>query len=243
MTHPFSRFELLYGTEALEKLKSARVAVFGVGGVGGYTVEALVRCGIGAMDIIDNDTVSLTNLNRQIIALHSTVGQSKVAVMEKRIKDINPDCRVRTFPLFFSEETREQFNFSDYDYVVDAIDSVKAKLLLAEICTNAGVPIIASMGAGNKLDPTRFEIADISKTSYDPLAKVMRTELKKRGIYHLTVVYSKEPPQKPDRERAERLLDVEDLKKRTLPASNAFVPSAAGLIIASKVVNDLTGIC
>lgn len=239
MVNQFSRTELLYGSDAMEQLKRARVAVFGVGGVGGYTVEALVRSGVGTVDIVDNDTVALTNLNRQIIALHSTLGMSKVAVMKNRIADINPACVVNTFELFFNEETQAQFDFSQYDYVVDAIDSVKSKLLLAEICTAQGVPLIASMGAGNKLDPTRFEIADISKTSYDPLAKVMRRELAKRGIKHLTVVYSKEQPVAIEKEKVVHLLDAEDLKKRTVPASNAFVPSAAGLMIASKVINDL----
>ncbi len=240
MVNQFSRTELLYGSEAMEKLKRARVAVFGIGGVGGYTVEALVRSGIGTVDIVDNDTVSLTNLNRQIIALHSTVGQSKVAVMKRRIADINPDCTVNTYELFFSEDTQAQFDFSQFDYVVDAIDSVKSKLLLAEICSAQGVPLIASMGTGNKCDPTQFEIADIAKTSYDPLARVMRRELAKRGIKHLTVVYSKEKPVITNKVKVAQLLEEEGGGKRTLPASNAFVPSAAGLIIASKVINDIT---
>lgn len=238
----FARTELLYGSEGIKRLKNSRVAVFGVGGVGGYAAEALARSGVGALDLIDNDTVSLTNLNRQIIALHSTLGKSKVQVMQERIADINPACDVQTYALFFDDTTQAQFDFSRYDYVVDAVDSVKAKLLLAQICTKQKVRIISSMGAGNKLDPTRFQIADISKTSYDPLAKVIRYELKKRGIRHLTVVYSTEEPVKVNREEVTHLLDEEDLQKRTVPASNAFVPSAAGLIIASKVVNDLTEI-
>ena len=236
----FARTELLYGSDAMARLQNSRVAVFGVGGVGGYTAEALARSGVGALDLIDHDTVSLTNLNRQIIALHSTVGRLKVQVMRERIADINPACRVSTFPVFFDESTAAQFDFTVYDYVVDAVDSVKAKLLLAELCAEQNVRLIASMGAGNKLDPTRFQIADISKTSYDPLAKVMRRELKKRGIRHLTVVYSTEQPVKLNREEVAYLLDKEEMQKRTVPGSNAFVPSAAGLIIASKVINDLT---
>ena len=242
MVGQFSRTELLYGSEAMAKLKQSRVAVFGIGGVGGYTAEALARSGVGTLDIVDADTVSLTNLNRQIIALHSTLGKSKVEVMQARIKDINPDCTVHTYPLYFSAETAERFSFEAYDYVVDAIDSVTSKLLLAELCTHKDVHIISSMGAGNKTDPTAFELADISKTSYDPLAKVMRKELGKRGIKHLTVVYSKEQAVKINPDSVRHLLSEEDLQKRTLPASNAFVPSAAGLIIASKVVNDITGV-
>jgi len=241
MLHQFSRTELLFGSEGMRRLAAARVAVFGIGGVGGYVAEALARSGVGTLDLIDNDTVALTNLNRQIIALHSTVGQSKVAVMKARIADINPDCTVNTFPLFFGEETRAQFDFTQYDYVADAIDSVKSKLLLAECCTACGTPLIASMGTGNKLDPTKFEITDIAKTAYDPLAKVMRYELKKRGIRHLTVLCSTEQPVKIDREQVRHLLSEEDLQKRTIPASNAFVPPAAGLMIASKIINDIVG--
>ncbi|MBQ9227434.1 MAG: tRNA threonylcarbamoyladenosine dehydratase [Eubacterium sp.] len=237
----FARTALLYGSEAMERLKNSRVAVFGVGGVGGYVVEALVRSGVGALDIVDNDTVSLTNLNRQIIALHSTIGQSKTAVMQARIADISPECRVVAHTLFFSEETKEQFDFSQYDYVVDAIDSVKSKLLLAELCTAQGVPLIASMGTGNKTDPTQFCITDISKTAYDPLARVMRYELRKRGIRHLTVLCSTEQPKKPAAEQVQAVQAQENSKGRTVPASNAFVPPAAGLIIASRVINDLTG--
>lgn len=239
MKNQFARTQLMFGDDAMDKLKTSRVAVFGIGGVGGYTAEALVRSGVGTLDIIDKDTVSVTNLNRQIIALHSTIGQSKVDVMKKRILDINPCCTVNVYPMFFDENTADNFDFSKYDYVVDAIDSVKSKILLAKICYDKNINIISSMGAGNKLDPTQFEIADLYKTSYDPLAKVMRRELKKIGVKKLTVVYSKEEPVKIDADRVAHLLDEEDLKKRTVPASNAFVPSAAGLVIASKVIRDL----
>ena len=239
MLNQFSRCELMLGGDAIKKLNNSRVCVFGIGGVGGYVCEALVRSGIGEIDIVDNDTVSLTNLNRQIIALHSTVGQSKVDVMEKRITDINPECIVNKHETFFSEETAGEFDFNSFDYVIDAIDSVKSKLLIAKICTEKNIPLISSMGTGNKLDPTRLEISDISKTSYDPLAKVMRRELKKMGIYHLTVVYSKEEAIKPDENVLKSLIEEEGIEKRTVPSSNAFVPSTAGLIIASKVVKDL----
>lgn len=239
MINQFSRTQLLYGEEALERFKSSRVAVFGIGGVGGYAAEALARTGIGTLDLIDKDTVSITNLNRQIIALHSTVGRSKVEVMKERIADINPDCNVNCYELFFNEDTLGEFDFQSYDYVIDAIDTVKSKILLAVYCTEHNIPLISSMGAGNKLDPSAFQVADLSKTSVDPLAKVMRKELGKRGIKHLTVVYSKEQPVKAELESVKHLLSEEDLNKRTLPASNAFVPSAAGLIIASKVINDL----
>ncbi|MBQ7741255.1 MAG: tRNA threonylcarbamoyladenosine dehydratase [Eubacterium sp.] len=241
MENQFLRTELLFGNEAMKKLSQSRVAVFGIGGVGSYVTEALVRSGIGEIDIIDNDTVSLTNLNRQLIALYSTVGKSKTEVMKARILDINPDCKVNAFELFFNEETAGEFDFSSYDYVVDAIDSVKSKLLIAEICNEKGVRLISSMGTGNKLDPQGFEICDIKDTSYDPLARVMRKELSKRGIYNLTVVYSKEQAQKIDEERIKELLKKEDSPKRTLPASNAFVPASAGLVIASKVIKDLIG--
>ncbi len=232
----FARTELLYGSQGIERLQNSRVAIFGIGGVGGYVAEALARSGVGTLDLIDHDTVSLTNLNRQIIALHSTLGKSKTAVMQERIADINPACRVNTYALFFNAETQEQFDFSQYDYVVDAIDAVSSKLLLAEICTRHQVPLIASMGTGNKTDPTQLQITDISKTSYDPLARVMRYELRKRGIRHLTVLCSTQQPKKPVQESTETLTE-----KRTIPASTAFVPPAAGLAIAAKVVNDLTG--
>ncbi len=242
MINQFSRTELLCGKEGMKRLKESRVAVFGIGGVGGYTAEALARSGIGELDLIDNDTVALTNLNRQIIALHSTLGRSKAEVMKERIADINPECRVNIYELFFDGDTCSLFDFTKYDYVVDAIDSVSSKLLLAELCGKCGTRIISSMGAGNKLHPELFEISDISKTSYDPLAKVMRRELKKRGIEHLTVVYSKEQPVELNLEEARQLLTEEELKKRSVPASNAFVPAAVGLIIASKVANDITGV-
>lgn len=234
MSNQFSRTELLLGKDALEKLKNSRVAVFGVGGVGGYTVEALVRSGIGAIDIIDNDTVSLSNINRQIIATLDTVGLLKVDVCEDRIKSINPDCKVTKYNCFFLPENADQFDFSKYDYVVDAVDTVKAKLALVEICKEKNVNIISSMGAGNKLDPTRFEVADISKTSVCPLAKVMRCELRKREINHLKVVYSKEPAVK-----VNVTDDSDEVNRRSVPGSVSFVPSVAGLIIAGEVIKDL----
>lgn len=234
MSNQFSRTELLLGKDALEKLKNSRVAVFGVGGVGGYTVEALVRSGIGAIDIIDNDTVSLSNINRQIIATLDTVGLLKVDVCEDRIKSINPDCKVTKYNCFFLPENADQFDFSKYDYVVDAVDTVKAKLAIVEICKEKNVNIISSMGAGNKLDPTRFEVADISKTSVCPLAKVMRCELRKREINHLKVVYSKEPAVK-----VNVTDDSDEVNRRSVPGSVSFVPSVAGLIIAGEVIKDL----
>ena len=194
MLDQFSRTQLLYGAEAMEKLASARVAVFGVGGVGGYVVEALARSGVGALDLIDNDEVCASNLNRQIIATTKTIGKYKVDVAEERIHDINPDCRVRTYKTFFLPETKDQFNFSDYDYVVDAIDTVTGKLTIIEMAKEANIPVISSMGAGNKINPAMFEVADIYETSICPLAKVMRHECKKRGIRDLKVVYSKEKP-------------------------------------------------
>lgn len=234
----FSRTELLFGEEAMAKLANARVAVFGVGGVGGYTVEALVRSGIGEIDIIDNDDVSFTNLNRQIIALRSTVGKSKVDVMRDRILDINPDCKVNVHKCFYLPETKDEFDFHDYTYVVDAIDTVTGKIQLVMQANEAGVPIISSMGAGNKINPTMFEVADIYKTSVCPLAKVMRRELKKRNIKKLKVVYSKEEAIKPQG------IDgcaEEGCSKRQIPGSNAFVPSVVGLIIASEVIKDIVG--
>ena len=227
----FSRTALLLGEEGVEKLKKSRVAVFGVGGVGGYVVEALVRSGVGALDLIDNDTVSLSNINRQIIALHSTVGRLKTEVAAERAKDINPNVVVRTYNLFYLPETADTFDFSQYDYVVDAIDTVSGKIALAEQAKAANVPIISAMGAGNKQDATAFEVADIAKTSVCPLARVMRRELKKRGIEHLKVVYSKEEP-----------LPAKAINEETgkpIPASVAFVPSVVGLIIAGEVIKDL----
>ena len=227
----FSRTELLLGKEGMEKLNKARVAVFGVGGVGGYVVEALARSGVGAIDLIDKDTVSLSNINRQIIALHSTVGRLKTEVAAERAKDINPEICIKTHNLFYLPETAEQFDFTDYDYIVDAIDTVSGKLALVEQANKAGTPIISSMGAGNKLDATAFKVADISKTSVCPLARVMRRELKKRGIDHLKVVYSQEEP------LPAKVQDEETGKP--IPASIAFVPSVVGLIIAGEVIKDL----
>lgn len=238
MLNQFSRTELLLGDAAMKKLKNSRVAVFGVGGVGGYTVEALARSGVGALDLIDNDTVSLTNINRQIIATLDTVGRDKVDVAQERIKSINPDCVVTTHKCFYLPETAEQFDFTDYDYVVDAIDTVKGKIEIVMRAKECSTPVISSMGAGNKLDPTAFEVADISKTSVCPLAKVMRVQLRKRGVNHLKVVYSKESPLTPiitDDAKEEFYSSV----RRTLPGSTAFVPSVVGLIIASEVIKDL----
>ncbi len=225
MENQFTRTETLIGAEALSKLKQARVAVFGIGGVGGYVVEALARAGVGNLDLIDNDDVSLTNLNRQIIALHSTIGQPKVDVAKQRVLDINPGVNVVIHKKFFSPETSAEFDFSKYDYVVDAIDSVTGKIELVLKSQEANVPIISSMGTGNKLHPEMFEIADIYKTSVCPLAKVMRTELKKRGVKKLKVLYSKETPIKQEGQR--------------VPASISFVPPVAGLIIAGEVIRDL----
>lgn len=239
MTNEFSRTQLLFGAEGMEKLKNAYVAVFGVGGVGGYAAEALARTSVGAIDLIDNDAVSLSNINRQIIALHSTVGRAKVDVMKERILDINPLCRVTTYKTFFSKENADAFDFTLYDYVIDAIDTVSSKLLLIEKAYAAQIPVISSMGAGNKLDPTRFEVADISKTSVCPLARVMRKELKKRGIDHLKVVYSKEEALTPIIDGDNTYEDKGSVKGRPAPGSVAFVPSAAGLILAGEVVRDL----
>lgn len=251
MLDQFSRTQLLYGAEAMEKLASARVAVFGVGGVGGYVVEALARSGVGALDLIDNDEVCASNLNRQIIATTKTIGKYKVDVAEERIHDINPDCRVRTYKTFFLPETKDQFNFSDYDYVVDAIDTVTGKLTIIEMAKEANIPVISSMGAGNKINPAMFEVADIYETSICPLAKVMRHECKKRGIRDLKVVYSKEKPIQPqaDTSKSENVNNTvsqettgRDSKRRAIPGSTAFVPSVVGLIIAGEIINDITGI-
>ena len=227
MENQFERTELLLGKEAVEKLKTKRVAVFGVGGVGGYVCEALARSGVGELDIIDNDTVALSNINRQIIALHSTLGMYKVDAAEKRLLDINPDIKINKRKCFFLPETADEFDFSRYDYVVDAIDTVTGKLGLIECAEKAGVKSISSMGAGNKLNPTGFEVSDIFKTSVDPLARVMRKELRARGIKKLKVVYSREEPVKTG--------------QGSTPGSTAFVPSVAGLIIAGEVVSDLIG--
>ena len=235
MNEQFSRTGILLGEAAVRKLNKARVAVFGIGGVGGYTVEALARCGVGQLDLIDSDTVSVSNINRQILATHSSVGKLKVEVAKARILDINPECSVRTYPIFYLPETAQQFDFTQYDYIVDAIDTVTGKLQLVERAVAAGTPIICSMGTGNKLDPSAFMVSDISKTSMCPLARIMRKELKKRGISHLKVVYSQEEALTPD-------VDPEELArtgKRQIPGSVAFVPGAAGLILAGEVVKDL----
>ena len=238
----FSRTELLLGSEAMEKLRNSRVAVFGIGGVGGYAVEALARSGVGTLDLIDNDTVSLTNLNRQIIALHSTIGRYKVDVAAERIHDICPDTKVNTYNCFFLPETADMFDFTQYDYVIDAIDTVKGKLEIIKRADMAGTPVISCMGAGNKLDPTRFKVADIYKTSVCPLARVMRYELKRMGIKKLTVVYSEEPPSVPRGELKNAMLSEQDesAPRRDIPGSSAFVPSVAGLILAGEVIKQLS---
>ena len=233
-----SRTEALLGIDAVEKLKQATVAVFGIGGVGGYVAEALARSGVGHLELVDHDTVSVSNINRQIVALHSTVGKYKVDVMKERVLDINPEIEVVGHKCFYLPETAAQFDFTKYDYVVDCIDTVTGKLQLIEAAKAAGVPVISSMGAGNKLDPTAFEVADISKTSVCPLAKVMRRELKKRNIKNVKVGYSKEEPVE-----AKIALDEAELQgstRRSVPASCAFVPSVAGLILAGEVVKDLS---
>ena len=230
------RTGMLIGEEALDRLAASRVAVFGVGGVGGYVTEALARSGVGALDLIDHDTVAESNLNRQIIALRSTIGRYKVDVMKERIADIHPDCTVRTHNIFYLPETEAQFDFTEYDYVVDAIDTVVGKLSLIEHAQAAGTPIISAMGAGNKLDPTGFKVADIYKTNGCPLARVMRRECKARGIKSLKVVYSEEKPLQPQQiaEPAEEMHG-----RRSTPGSIAFVPAAAGLVIAGEVIRDL----
>lgn len=250
MQDQYSRTQLLLGAEAMEKLHHCRVAVFGIGGVGGYTVEALARSGVGALDLIDDDKVCLTNLNRQIVATRKTVGQYKVDVAEQRIHDIDPNIKVTTYKTFFTPETQDQFDFTQYDYVVDAIDTVTGKLAMIMQADAAGTPIISCMGAGNKINPAALEVADIYETSVCPLARVMRTELRKRGIKHLKVVYSKE----------KAITPVDDMaiscsqhcicppgtarkctQRRQVPGSTAYVPAVAGLIIAGEVINDLAG--
>lgn len=234
MTDQFTRIRMMLGTEAINRMHNSSVAVFGVGGVGGYAVEALARSGIGSIDVIDNDTVSLTNINRQIIALHSTIGRLKVDVAKERMLDINPDIKVNAINAFYTPDNSADFDFSKYDYIIDAIDTVSGKIELVVQAEKAGVPIISSMGAGNKLDATAFEVSDIYKTSVCPLAKVMRRELKKRNIKKLKVVYSKEETH-PIVEETD-----EQQGRRQIPASNAFVPSVAGLIIAGEVIKDLS---
>lgn len=226
----FIRTERLLGEGAVKRLSECHAAVFGIGGVGGHAAEALVRSGIGALDIIDSDEVAVSNINRQIIALHSTVGMLKTDAAEARFLDINPELKLTKYPIRLSEEAVNEFDFARYDYVIDAIDDVRAKVLLAVKCQATGTPLISSMGTGNKLDPTKFRISDIYETSVCPLARVMRHELKKNGIRHLKAVWSTEPPIAPTKEG-----------ERVVPASCAFVPSAAGLIIAGEVIRDLIG--
>ena len=233
----YARTQLLLGPEAMEKLQKSRVAVFGIGGVGGHAAEALVRSGIGSLDIIDSDKVCLTNLNRQIFATRKTIGQYKVDAAEERLLEIEPELKLVKWKTFYLPETADQFDFTQYDYIVDAVDTVKAKIALVENAQRCGTPVISSMGAGNKLDPTRFEVTDISKTSVCPLARVMRQELRRRGILHVKVVYSREEPV--------RLWESDDPEMkgtagRPAPGSTAFVPSVAGLIMAAEVVKDLT---
>lgn len=229
MSEQLSRTEMLLGKEGMERLSAARVAVFGIGGVGSYAAEALARSGIGTLDLVDGDKVSLSNLNRQLYALHSTLGIFKVEAAKQRISDIDSNVKVNAFPAFFTGETSSSFDFSQYDYVIDAVDMVSSKLLLAQCCQQAGTPLISSMGAGNKLDPTGFRVADIYETSVCPLARVMRHELRKLGISKLKVVYSQELP-------------AEQTDGRRVPASVAFVPAAAGLILAGEVIKTIAGV-
>ena len=229
------RTAMLLGEEAVEKLQNARVAVFGIGGVGGYTLEALARAGIGALDLIDSDTVSRSNINRQILATQSTVGMPKVEAGKRRVQDINPDCRVVTWEVFYTPETADQFDFTRYDYIVDAIDTVTGKLQLIQRAHECGTPIISCMGTGNKLDASAFEVSDISKTTMCPLARIVRKELGKRGIKHLKVVYSKEEALSPTGWEEE----AKALGKRQIPGSVSFVPGAAGLILAGEVIKDI----
>ena len=235
MESQFSRTELLLGNAAMERLHNARVAVFGIGGVGGYTVEALARSGIGTLDLFDHDTISLTNLNRQIIATHDTIGAKKVDAAKKRIHSINPDAVVNAHPVFYTPDTADQFDFTVYDYIIDAIDTVTGKLCIIQNAITANVPVISCMGTGNKLDPSKLEVTDISKTTVCPLARIMRKELRKRGINHLKVVYSTEEALTPVGAEEEAAA----LGKRTIPGSTAFVPGAAGLLLASAVIRDL----
>lgn len=248
MLNQFSRTQLIFGKENMERLAGARVAVFGIGGVGGYTVEALARSGIGTLDLIDDDKVCLTNINRQILATRKTIGKYKVDVAKERILEINPDAKVNVYKTFYMPDTRDRFDFSQYDYIVDAIDTVTGKIEMVLQANEAGVPIISSMGAGNKVNPSMFEVADIYKTSVCPLAKVMRRELKKRGVKKLKVVYSREKPIRPEEDLeiscrqncicppgTERTCTV----RRDIPGSNAFVPSVVGLIIAGEVIKDI----
>ena len=235
MREEFFRTAMLLGEDAIHRLQNARVAVFGLGGVGGYTVEALARAGVGALDLIDNDDVSRSNINRQILATHSTVGLPKVEAARRRVLDINPEAKITCWQVFYNAETAPQFDFTQYDYIVDAIDTVTGKLALVEQAVAAGTPIICCMGTGNKLDPTRFEVSDISKTTMCPLARVMRKELGKRGIKHLKVVYSKEEAMTPVGWEEEAAA----IGKRQIPGSISFVPGTAGLILAGEVIKDI----
>jgi len=245
MLNRFSRTELLFGKAAMQKLACSRVAVFGIGGVGGYAVEALARSGVGAIDLIDDDKVCLTNINRQIIATGNTVGKYKVDAAAERIAEINPDCEVTKHKIFYMPDTQDGFDFTRFNYIIDAIDTVTGKLTIIENAKKCGVPVISCMGAGNKVDPTAFEVADIYQTSVCPLAKVMRRELKKRGVESLKVVYSKEEPVHPDEysndSNSQSEAERENTPRRSIPGSNAFVPSVAGLIIAGEVIKDLIG--
>lgn len=236
MLNQFSRTEMILGSDAMKKLNNSRIAVFGIGGVGSYAAEALVRAGIGTLDLIDGDKVCLSNINRQLFATHLTLDLYKTDAAVKRLSEINPDVRINAFKCYYNSENAEQFTFSDYDYIIDAIDMVSSKLLLAEKAYNSSIPIISSMGAGNKLNPTAFEVTDIYKTSVCPLAKVMRTELKKRKIKKLKVVYSKELPLKPEES------DEKNENRRQIPGSVSFVPPVVGLIMAGEVIKDLTDI-
>ena len=248
MLNQFSRTQLMYGETAMQKLAACRISVFGIGGVGGYVVEALARSGIGALDLIDDDRVCLTNINRQILATRKTVGKFKVDIAEERVHEINPDCKVKVYKTIYLPDTQDQFDFHEYDYIVDAIDTVTGKLTIIENAKKAGVPVISSMGAGNKVNPTAFEVADIYETSICPLARVMRRECKKRGIDSLKVVYSKEKPIRPLEDmsiscRQHCICPPGTARKctesRDIPGSTAFVPSVVGLIIAGEIINDL----
>lgn len=242
MKEEWSRTALVLGEEALDRLANARVAVFGIGGVGGYVCEALARAGVGSLALFDADTVSLSNINRQLVALHSTVGRPKVEVMAERIADINPDCRVSTHRVFYLPENADDYPLDGYDYVVDAIDTVSAKIELAVRCTAQGIPLIASMGTGNRLDASLFTVTDISKTQGCPLARVMRRELRNRGITHLRVLFSPEPAVSPaSTPTTEHAAANEQPHRRAVPGSLSFVPSVAGLLLAGHVVRDLTG--
>ena len=244
MSDRFQRTEMLLGPEAMHRLGKAHVAVFGVGGVGGYVVEALARSGVGALDLIDKDVVDETNINRQLLALTSTIGRPKVEVAAERVKDISPDCVVTAYQTFFLPDTKEQFDFSQYDYVVDAIDTVTGKLLLIQCANEAGVPVISAMGAGNKLDPTKFVVCDLFETQFDGLARIMRKECRKRGIDSLKVVYSEETPMTPLAPASEDTDGISPegppVRRKDTPGSVSFVPSVAGLILAGEVVKDLT---